>query len=360
MSSTYSSNLRVELIGSGDQAGTWGTTTNNNLAYLLDTAIAGAISVTISGTPQALTAIQGPTSTSAANQAVYATLKLISAPSAFTLYAPPAAKQYIVWNATSYTATIGNATALGGTTSTGGATVTLAAGAKVLIWSDGTNFYKTDINPGTVTSVGFTGGIVSVANPTTTPAFTVAGTQGGVPYFSSSSAWASSAAGTAGQVLTSNGASAPTWQTILPSGTAMLFAQTAAPTGFTKSLTHDNKALRVVTGSASSGGTSAFTTVFTNQTPTITASGLSVGSTTLTTAQMPSHTHNNTTKMTSSVAANFASSIGIAAGVDTGLFGGLDSTGGGGSHNHTISGTATSSAITLDIQYVDVIIATKD
>jgi hypothetical protein len=146
MSSSYSPNLRVELIGSGDQAGTWGTTTNNNFSYLLDTAIAGAISVTISTTPQALTAIQGPTATLASNQAVYATLKLVSAASAFTLYAPPAAKQYIVWNATSYTATIGNATALGGTTSTGGTTITLTAGEKALIWSDNTNFYKTTVD----------------------------------------------------------------------------------------------------------------------------------------------------------------------------------------------------------------------
>ena len=62
-----------------------------------------------------------------------------------------------------------------------------------------------------------------------------------------------------------------------PAGTLMLFQQTAAPTGWTKQTTHDNKALRVVTGSASSGGTSSFTTVFTNQTPTITTSGLSAG-----------------------------------------------------------------------------------
>jgi hypothetical protein len=47
---------------------------------------------------------------------------------------------------------------------------------------------------GTVTSVGFTGGLITVATPTTTPAFTVAGTSGGIPYFSSASTWASSAA----------------------------------------------------------------------------------------------------------------------------------------------------------------------
>lgn len=88
---------------------------------------------------------------------------------------------------------------------------------------------------GTVTSVGFTGGLISVATATTTPALTVAGTSGGIPYFSASSTWASSAAltangvvigggagatptatsaGTAGQVLVSNGSgSPPTFQT---------------------------------------------------------------------------------------------------------------------------------------------------
>ena len=50
------------------------------------------------------------------------------------------------------------------------------------------------ISVGTVTSVGFTGGLITVATPTTTPAFTVAGTSGGIPYFSSASTWATSAA----------------------------------------------------------------------------------------------------------------------------------------------------------------------
>jgi hypothetical protein len=141
------------------------------------------------------------------------------------------------------------------------------------------------------------------------------------------------------------------------SGTLMLFQQTAAPTGWTKQTTHDNKALRVVTGSASSGGTTGFSTVFTNQTPTITTSGLSAGATTLTTAQMPSHTHtyytySNGGGNTTGPAVNAVNTYGN--NTTTG------STGGGGSHDHTISGSATSSAITLNVQYVDLIIASKD
>ena len=93
---------------------------------------------------------------------------------------------------------------------------------------------------GTVTSVSFTGGIITVATATTTPAFTVAGTSGGIPYFSSATTWATSAAltqygvvygggagaapvstaaGTTGQVLTATTGAAPTWAAPATSGT---------------------------------------------------------------------------------------------------------------------------------------------
>jgi len=59
---------------------------------------------------------------------------------------------------------------------------------------------------GTVTSVGFTGGIITVATATSTPAFTVAGTSGGIPYFSSASTWATSAALAANALVVGGGA----------------------------------------------------------------------------------------------------------------------------------------------------------
>jgi hypothetical protein len=61
---------------------------------------------------------------------------------------------------------------------------------------------------GTVTSVGWTGGIVSIATATTTPAFTIAGTSGGGVYFSSSSTWASTAALAANAIMIGGGAGA--------------------------------------------------------------------------------------------------------------------------------------------------------
>ena len=161
---------------------------------------------------------------------------------------------------------------------------------------------------------------------------------------------------TTGNVLTSNGT---TWTSAaagggFPTGTAITFNQTAAPTGWTKSTTHDNKALRVVSGTVGSGGTTAFSTVFSNQTPTITTSGLSAGATTLTTAQMPSHSHGNGATASAQYLSNSSCNSPGTTASSTGA------QGGGGSHTHTVSGSATSSAITLNVQYVDVIIATKN
>lgn len=167
------------------------------------------------------------------------------------------------------------------------------------------------------------------------------------------------APGANGNVLTSNGT---TWTSAaagggFAAGTAMLFVQTAAPTGWTKSTTHDNKALRVVSGTASSGGSVAFTTAFASQTPSGT-----IGSTTLSTNEMPSHNHQSgvgrvgTSGLIRSVAnAVTVGQFSLAGGNVT--FEALSSnTGGGGSHNHSFTGTA----INLAVQYVDVIIATKD
>jgi len=71
---------------------------------------------------------------------------------------------------------------------------------------DGTTLSATGGGTGTVTSVSFTGGLISVADPTTTPALTVAGTSGGIPYFSSASTWATSAALAANALVVGGGA----------------------------------------------------------------------------------------------------------------------------------------------------------
>jgi hypothetical protein len=156
MSSTYSQSLRLELIGAGDQAGTWGTTTNNSFAYVLDTAIAGYQTVSVIATNQALTYVNGASSNGLLNESVYAILRLTTSTGAnFNIYAPPAPKTYIVFNDSAYTATIYNSTVIGNITAAG-VGIAVPAGGKLLVWSNGTNFY--DIQ---VSSVA---GILSVAN----------------------------------------------------------------------------------------------------------------------------------------------------------------------------------------------------
>jgi hypothetical protein len=174
---------------------------------------------------------------------------------------------------------------------------------------------------------------------------------------------------TTGNVLTSNGS---TWVsstpaaggTTIPSGTVMLFAQTAAPTGFTKLTDQDNAALRVVSGAASTGGSVNFSTAFASQTPsgTVSVSG-SAGNTTLSTPQIPAHSHvlivapggpGYGTKRASKVYNN---------GGAINAPGQINNEGGGGAHSHPLtisSATFSGSAINLAVKYVDVIRATKD
>jgi hypothetical protein len=132
-----------------------------------------------------------------------------------------------------------------------------------------------------------------------------------------------------------------TWQVVagFDAGTAMLFVQTAAPTGWTKSTTHDNKALRVVSGTAGSGGSVAFTTAF--------ASGLSAGATTLAESQIPSHTHSAVQRGSSTYYLTSGCYGATPASLTT-----SGATGGGGSHTHTLPSFA--------VSYVDTIIATKN
>jgi hypothetical protein len=101
--------------------------------------------------------------------------------------------------------TMSTARILGRTTASTGAIEEISIGSGLSL-TGGT--LSSTAGGGTVTSVSFTGGIISVANPTSTPAFTVAGTSGGIPYFSSASTWATSAALAANALVVGGGAGA--------------------------------------------------------------------------------------------------------------------------------------------------------
>ena len=175
---------------------------------------------------------------------------------------------------------------------------------------------------------------------------------------------------------------------IIPTGSVMLFYQSAAPTGWTKSTSHNDKALRVVSGSGGgSGGSVAFTTAFATS-RAVTVSGSvstsvstgTTGGTALTIENIPGHTHYVYTH------------AGVQASQTTDGAGGGDSatrvnskttgaTGGSGSgtdgsesiskasstaHTHSIPAlSATSSfsgsgSVNVGVNYIDVIICSKD
>jgi hypothetical protein len=138
---------------------------------------------------------------------------------------------------------------------------------------------------------------------------------------------------------------------VFASGTKMLFQQTAAPTGWTKDTTHNNKALRVVSGTASSGGTVAFTTAFASQSVAGT-----VGATALTQAQLPAITLTTNLEYDSSIAGGGARSAYVRGSGSPSDNKASSTLGSGATHTHTFTGTA----IDLAVQYVDLIIATKD
>jgi microcystin-dependent protein len=138
-----------------------------------------------------------------------------------------------------------------------------------------------------------------------------------------------------------------------PTATVMLFVQTSAPTGWVKSTEHNNKALRVVSGTAGSGGSIGFTTAFDYQ--PVSGTNGAIGDTTLTIAQIPSHTHTITlpTDVSEGFGSFFAAGGDVRNETNT-----TDARGGDGSHTHA-SPSFTGTAINLDVQYVDVIFCTK-
>jgi hypothetical protein len=141
---------------------------------------------------------------------------------------------------------------------------------------------------------------------------------------------------------------------VFPSGTKMMFVQTNAPTGWTKDTSHNNKALRVVSGTASSGGSVAFTTAFASQ-----AVSGSVGNTTLATSQIPNHDHVyyiNIQHSDGAIVSGESLTSGLTQGGRRRYSDNTIGNGGSGAHNHSFTGTA----INMAVQYVDVIIATKD
>jgi hypothetical protein len=151
--STYSSTLRIELIGAGEQDGTWGETTNSNLGTIIESAITNVVDITFANAQYTLTAFNG-----LPDEARNAVLNLIGTNStAQNLIAPAVEKTYTIKNATGATVTI---------KTSGGTGVAILTGTTQIVWCDGTNFYASSLPFGGATTG--TGSLVFATSPTLT------------------------------------------------------------------------------------------------------------------------------------------------------------------------------------------------
>ena len=130
MPSTYSPNLRIELIASGEQANTWGITTNNNLGTLIEQSIAGLVQVDVTSSDVTLTALNG-----VSDESRNMILDVVGSPGTpRKIYAPAVSKVYVVSNGSDDVLTVD---VVGGT-----AGYDIASGFTAFLYSDGTDFYS--------------------------------------------------------------------------------------------------------------------------------------------------------------------------------------------------------------------------
>jgi hypothetical protein len=127
---TYSTSLKLTLIGDGEQAGTWGQTTNTNLGTLLEQAITGVQSITMTNANYTLSNTDG-----ASDEARNAVLVIGGTNAAIRdVIAPLVNKVYIVVNNT----TGGFAIRIRGAT---GTSVEVGNGITTQVFCNGTNFF---------------------------------------------------------------------------------------------------------------------------------------------------------------------------------------------------------------------------
>jgi microcystin-dependent protein len=286
MPSTYSTALRLELIGNGEQAANWGNTTNTNLGTLLEQAITGVSTITM--TDANYTLVSGNGISDQARNAVVIMSGTLTATR--NVVVPTSNKFYAVRNATTGGQSILVKTSAG----TG---VTLANGFTQLMYCDGTNVVLASVPINSSNgNVAVPGTLAVTSNTTVGGDLAVTGTitQGGGSIFP------------AGIIWEYGGSSAPTgW--LLCDGSAVsrttyaaLFAVLGTAYGSGDGSTTfnvpdkrgkfgigvDGTYTRGSTGGAASGTTS--TAGSHNHTG-------NTGSTTLSTSQIPSHTHSGTT-----------------------------------------------------------------
>lgn len=156
MASTFSS-LKFELIGTGEQDGTWGDTTNTNLGTAIEQAITGTGDVTFSGSDVTLTLSNSNSAQTARN------LRLVcvgTSSGARQLIVPAIEKQYIIKNELADTVTVKNSTGNG---------VAVPSGKTMIVFNNGTDVVDVTTHVTSLTIAGTLG--VTGAITATTAAF---------------------------------------------------------------------------------------------------------------------------------------------------------------------------------------------
>jgi hypothetical protein len=224
MASTYS-DLKIELIGTGEQTGTWGSTTNNNLSVALGEAITGSADVAFSSADVTVTL----TDTNAAQVARNLRLNLTgTSGGARNLILGSGCqieKLYLINNGLADAVTVKN---------TSGTGIVVPAGSSMFVYNDGTNVVEA-LKAITV-GAGGTGLSTLTAN--------------NVILGNGTSAVQLVAPGTTGNVLTSNGT---TWISSVSTGGVTSFS--AGTTGFTPNTTTTGAVTLAGTLAAANGGT---------------------------------------------------------------------------------------------------------
>jgi microcystin-dependent protein len=130
MASTYSTNLKIQLMGNGEDSGVWGSITNTNW-NLIEQAVSGVQTITMANANYTLTNLNGVT-----DEARNMVLVVNGTNSAiYQIIAPLVNKFYVVSNQTTggYAITIGGAS---------GSIITVPSGTTVQVYCDGANFFS--------------------------------------------------------------------------------------------------------------------------------------------------------------------------------------------------------------------------
>jgi hypothetical protein len=346
MTSTYSSNYKLEKMETGANANTWGTRTNNNLD-VLDAFGAGYLAKSVAGSANiTLTTGDADPSAESANKVIELTGALTGD---IVVFVPAVEGEYIFFNNTTGSQTL--TIAATGHTANG---IAIAQGAYSHVYNDGSANYKMY-------------NAVDKLGATTFKDTVTAGSSGQI-------------------ILRTNGAVTATTFTgdgsnlsgvePFPSGTKQVFYQASAPTGWTQDTASalSEAVMSVVTGSG--GGTGGSTAYFSSFLATTNKSGTdsapvsgsvsgTVGAHTLSTPQIPSHNHTFESKQLRNQEP--PPNVPLRLSGNSPQQTGTSSTGGSGSHTHPFTGSLSSAtadvSVTVpaaNVKYANVIIAAKD